>query len=145
MFREEDPMQLNLSTDYALRSLIMLNGQEQGVSSHDISKHIGIEREFTLKILRQLKQGGFVKASRGKTGGYMLSKPLHEISLFQVLNHMEDSMYINRCLEPDHRCNRADLAQDCHAHRFYVAFQNKLEEVLSNISLQDVINDSYSL
>ena len=67
-------MQLNLSTDYALRILLHLSGQQEGISSADISKHIGIEREFTLKILRQLKEGGFVKASRGKSGGYMLSR-----------------------------------------------------------------------
>lgn len=137
-------MQLNLSTDYALRSLLVLADSDDGVSSSDISHQIGIEREFTLKILRQLHEGGFVEAIRGRRGGYKLSRPLAQISLLEVLSHMEDSMYINRCLEPDHFCSRNGVNKGCAARNFYLAFQTRLENMLGNISLQDIIDNSYS-
>ncbi len=138
-------MQLNLTTDYALRCLIVLNGQDKGVSSKDISHQIGIEREFTLKILRQLRDAGLVKAMRGKIGGYKLAKPLKEVILFDVLGVMEESMYINRCLEPDHYCSRNGVEKNCPAHAFYKSFQAKLEDLLKGITLQDILDDSYQL
>lgn len=138
-------MQLNLSTDYALRSLIVLNEKNQGVSSNDISKGIGIEREFTLKILRQLKQGGFVEASRGKMGGYKLTRPLDEITLLEVLSHMEDSIFMNRSLESDHFKGSHGSMSGSPARTFYMAFQTKLKEVLDGITIQDLVDQSYEL
>lgn len=138
-------MQLNLSTDYALRSLIFLNSKEQGVSSNDISKNIGIEREFTLKILRQLKQGGFVEASRGKAGGYRLARPLDEITLLEVLKHMEESIFINHSLEEGMLSDFKVSELHSPVQTFYVAFQTKMAEVLDRISIEDVVNKSYDL
>ena len=138
-------MQLNLTTDYALRCLLVLNGQKNGVSSKDISTNIGIEREFTLKVLRQLREAGFVESIKGKAGGYKLARPLSKIALLDVLNVMEDTMYINRCVEPDHYCSRNGVELNCPAHHFYEAFQAKLEDVLSSITLQDILDDSFKL
>ena len=137
-------MQLNLTTDYALRSLLVLNGKKD-VSSHDVSLQIGIEREFTLKILRRLREAGFVTSTKGKTGGYSLAKPLSKITLYEVLRIMEDTMYLNRCLEPDHYCSRNGVALDCPANRFYQALQERLDKILKSTTLQDVLDESYEL
>ena len=138
-------MQLNLSTDYALRILFMLNGHDRGVSSLDISKHIGIERDFTLKILRLMKEGGFVKADRGKWGGYSLARPLDEITLFQVYDHMEDSMCVNRCLEPDRHCTQKKDPEKCPGFCFYSDFQKRIEEILGSTTVHDVLKGTYRI
>ena len=138
-------MQLNLSTDYALRCLLALNGQEKELSSHELSIQIGIEREFTLKILRMLREGGFVNATKGKSGGYHLNRPLSQITMLEVLSAMEDTMFVNRCLEPDAYCSRNGVAEGCPAHSFYLAFQGKMEDMLRSITLQDVVDESYKL
>ena len=137
-------MQLNLTTDYALRSLLTLGGGGE-ISSQEISQAIGIERDFTLKVLRQLREGGFVEATKGKKGGYYLTRPLSEISLLDVLVAMEDTMRVNRCLEDDHFCSRHGVENGCPANRFYRALQSKLEGMLGSITLQDVLEESYDL
>lgn len=138
-------MQLNLTTDYALRCLLVLSEQKGEISSHEISTHIGIEREFTLKVLRMLREAGFVNATKGKNGGYYLERPLSDITLLEILTVMEDTMFVNRCLEPDNYCSRHGVEAGCPAHKFYLAFQDKLEDMLRGITLQDVVNESYKL
>ena len=136
-------MQLNLTTDYAIRCLLTINEKGGGVSSKTISEEIAVEREFTQKILRSLRDAGLVTSTRGKEGGYSLARPLSEISMLDVLIVTEDTMCINRCLEPDHYCSRHGIANGCPAHGFYTSFQRTLDKVLTEVSLQDVIDGNY--
>ena len=138
-------MQLTLSTDYALRILLDLVGHDTGVSSADISRHIGIEREFTLKILRQLKLGGIVRASRGYTGGYMLSRPPERIVLLDVLSVTEETMFISRCAAPDRGCTLEGFESKCQFHEFFKNCQKKLEDYFGSITLQDILDGSYEV
>lgn len=136
-------MQLNLTTDYALRCLLTIADMGENVSSEDIHKAIGVEREFTQKILRRLRDAGLVISTRGKSGGYTLAKPLREINLLDVMTVTEDTTRINRCLEPDSFCSMNALAKGCRVHDFYLAFQQKLDDVLTRTSIQDVLDESY--
>lgn len=140
-------MQLNLTTDYALRCLLVLSQLGEGTSSKDVSEQIGIEREFTQKVLRKLRDAELVTSSKGKEGGYSLAKPLDQISLFEVMRITEDSMFINRCLEPDHFCSRmgSKNVSKCQVHHFYLNFQEKLNRILLHTSLQDVVDGTYEL
>ena len=138
-------MQLNLTTDYALRCLFALAKMGDNVSSDDIHKEIGVEREFTQKILRRLRDAELVVSTRGKSGGYSLAKPLSEIALLDVMAVTEDTMRINRCLEPDGFCSMKGVENGCAVHGFYLALQNKLDTVLSQTSIQDVIDKTYQL
>ena len=140
-------MQLNLTTDYAIRALLVLHAVGNELSSSEISETIVVEREFTQKILRRLRKAGMVKSTRGKNGGYRLARPLSEITLFDVLSVTEETMKINRCLEKDHFCSRMkgrDLSE-CQSHRFYTSFQGLLDKIFLNTTLQQIMDGTYKL
>ena len=46
---------------------------------------------YAAKILRALRKGGFVKAARGKEGGYTLARPAAEIVIGDVMDALGDS------------------------------------------------------
>jgi len=49
----------------------------------------GIPQHFLVQILLQLKKNGLVKSTRGASGGYRLTKPPHQISVWEVAMAME--------------------------------------------------------
>ncbi|MFW5889842.1 MAG: RrF2 family transcriptional regulator [Marinilabiliaceae bacterium] len=51
----------------------------------------GLPRKFLESIASDFRKGGFVEVRRGSQGGYLLARPLKEITLLNVL----------RCLDPE--------------------------------------------
>jgi Rrf2 family protein len=49
----------------------------------------GIPQNFLVQILLQLKKNGLVKSTRGASGGYRLTRPPHQISVWEVAAAME--------------------------------------------------------
>lgn len=99
--------------DYSLRILRALNGKQQ-ISATEIASSENITKSMALKILKQLKHAGIVTGQRGTTGGYSLNAPLTSLSLSDVFNAMNENKYLNRCQDPNYKCeNRPNGCEIC--------------------------------
>ena len=67
-------MQLNRSTDYAIRMLICLFRASGAVSSSKLARTIGVSPRYLLQIGARLRDADFVSVSFGAAGGYRLSR-----------------------------------------------------------------------
>ena len=81
-------MQLNRSTDYAIRMLICLAKASGAVSSSKLARTIGVSPRYLLQIGARLREAGFVHVGHGSAGGYQLSRPPAKISLMDVIMAM---------------------------------------------------------
>ena len=126
-------MQLNISTDYAIRCMLFLtiNGSS---NSDDLAQFACVTREYVLKIMRALRKAGLVRSVRGAEGGYTLTREPEKISLMDIIEVMEDTVYINRCLEPDHYCSR-NAAGSCPVNSIYTVLQNLVHGFLRQQTL----------
>ena len=61
-------MRLNLQTDYALRTLMMLAIQGGQISVDEIANAYGISRHHLMKVAGKLAELGYVAARRGRGG-----------------------------------------------------------------------------
>lgn len=77
-----------------------------------ISQQQNIPRRFLQLILNDLKSVGFVESRRGLAGGYRLGRPPENISLAQVIRHVEGALapvgcvsqhFYRKCSCPDER------------------------------------------
>ena len=117
-------MQLNITTDYAIRIILALaNRDGEVVSSKDISMTMKIPQKYVLKITRSLVAAELIERRSGVYGGFLLAKKPEEISLLEIVKVMEPTMYVNRCLEEDNYCSR-DAVDNCSIRKFYTNFQN---------------------
>lgn len=91
-------MQLNLTTDYAIRIILYLCRKDGIVSAREISKTMKISEDYVLKITRKLAKNGLVTSWIGKKGGFSITKPANEINLLTIIKIMESTIKINRCL-----------------------------------------------
>ena len=133
-------MQLNITTDYAVRAVLYLGQTPGKVPASQISQDMSIPSGYLEKILSKLRKESYISADLGKKGGYYLNKRLEEIRLGEIIRVMENTTRINRCLEPDCYCSGGN-AKTCKVRKYYVKVQELLEERIYNISLQDILDE----
>jgi len=134
-------MQLNLETDYAIRCVLFLADKEDCYSAAQISREVSITQSHAQKLLRKLRQHGYVVSEMGSCGGYRLAMPPEEIYMLKVIEDMEGTIKINRCLEPDGYCSN-NATDHCPMHVFYDKVQRSLVETFGSVSLRQIIDQS---
>ena len=87
-------MQLNQSTDYAIRMILYLAQAAQTVPSSKLSAALGISSRYLLQIGARLRDAGMVRVSYGNLGGYVLAKGPEQITLFDIIVIMEGIVQI---------------------------------------------------
>ena len=131
-------MQLNVTTDYAIRTVLYLGQCKKNASATEIANEMGIPKGYLEKVLSKLKKADYISADLGARGGYHLNKTLKDITLGDVIRIMENTTKINRCLEEDALCSR-NAADFCAVRRYYAEIQEKLEQHFFSISLREIL------
>lgn len=131
-------MQLNLTTDYAIRFLLYLGKSKRTVSGGEIAENMEIPPKYLLKIARKLREAGMIGTMTGIKGGYYLKRPLDKLPLLDVMRVTEPTMAINRCLEPDSYCSR-NAVSSCPVRRYYVKMQKEMEEKWLSKTLEEIL------
>ena len=132
-------MRFQISTDYAIRILQHLHGQNGEMSTAvDISQAIGITYPFFIKIANQLKRESLVNSVQGRYGGYILGKSAHEISIYDVILSIEGELYINRCLSTGQRCEHGQRT-NCKVHDVLSNVQSGMVKELSDVTIADLV------
>ncbi len=131
-------MMISTKGRYALLVMIDLAQQETegNIPLKDIAERQGVSLKYLESIAAMLHKGGLVVSTRGKEGGYRLSRPANEISVNEVIRHTEGSLALMAC--PDcsgATCARADFC-------LTLPMWQHLEEIasgyLSGISIRDL-------
>lgn len=84
-------MQLSQSVAYGLRALIELAGCPEGgpISCARLAREGRMPERFLLEVLRHLARQGIVESARGGGGGFVLAKPLDEVSLLELIEAID--------------------------------------------------------
>lgn len=88
---------LSRKTDYALLILSYLHQKAEGGCARQIADRYGLSRAFVANILKELCQNGFVASHRGVKGGYVLQRPLEQVTLAELLEALEDRFHLASC------------------------------------------------
>ena len=133
-------MQLNISTDYAIRIVYYLALKGDTATSGEISGQMGIPQSVIATLSTPLQKAGILTTQRGAGGGFALCRRPEDISLHEIVNLMEGTTRINRCLEPDGYCSRNGTAS-CSAYRFFLREQEKLEQSFREMTIAKLLSD----
>ncbi len=104
-------MRLNLQTDYALRTLMMLATRGGQISVDEIADAYGISRHHLMKVAGKLAELGYVVARRGRGGGLTLARPAAEINIGSVVRSIEAFDVFVECFDP--KTNSCAVAGAC--------------------------------
>lgn len=84
-------MDISARTMYGLRALVTLANarSDDPMSIQAIADEEGLPAKFLEGIMADLKRGGFVRSKRGANGGYLLARPASEITLLDIIRHLD--------------------------------------------------------
>lgn len=137
-------MKLSRKGEYALRALICLGlGELYGrkrLQVREISASDNIPEKFLEQIMNDLRDGGYVGGVRGRNGGYCLSRPAEQISLGQVIRHVEGPLAPIACASHTayERCSCPDEA-NCGLRMLMLDVRNAISGILDRHSLSSVV------
>ena len=129
-------MLITRRSDYALRICRALqDGGRHNVS--EICRLEGVPRAFTYKILGEMEQRGIVRAERGNRGGYSLKMSLDDITLYDIVSHMEEDIAMMHCMRED--CDRNAADNPCMVHREIARIQGVLIRELKRKTVGQIL------
>lgn len=141
-------MKLSTQEEYGLRCLLQLAraGDDQSLSIAELSRLEGVSSANLAKILRLLRKAGFVKATRGQSGGYQLSRPAAAISVGDVLGALGgrffDDGFCDRHSGSESNCTHLS---DCSIKPVLRQLQEVVDSVLGRLTLRQLLQPSDSL
>jgi Rrf2 family protein len=77
---------------------IMAGARGERVSAAEMAERLGASESHLSKVLQRLAKAGLVRATRGPTGGFRLTRPPGQISVKQIYEAIEGDLDIERCL-----------------------------------------------
>src|SRR5215475_9011922 len=138
-------MKLSSNEEYGLRCLVRLAyaGYEgQGLTIPEISHAEGVSPAYAAKILRVLRKGGFVKAARGKDGGYTLARPAEAIVIGDAIGVLGGKLFESDfCDSHSGQAAICTRSVDCSVRSLWRAVQDAVDGVLSQTTLRDLLQN----
>ena len=134
-------MMISTRGRYALRMMIDLAEHENEgfIPLKETAMRQDISKKYLEQIIPLLNRSGLLKTSRGFGGGYRLTKPPQQYSIWEILNVTEGNMAAVSCLESN--VNTCPRCEECATLPVWQGLQNVVKEYLSGITLQDVIDN----
>jgi Rrf2 family iron-sulfur cluster assembly transcriptional regulator len=130
-------MRISTKGRYALRVMIDLaeQGGEARVPLRDIAARQDISEKYLESIIATLNKAGLVDATRGKNGGYRLSRLPGEYTAGEILRTAEGSLSPVSCLDSDSPCERAG---QCRTLPLWEGLDRVIDEYLDHYTLADL-------
>jgi len=135
-------MKLSSQEEYGLRCLLRVGREADGASLTigELSRAEGVSEPNVAKMMRILRRGGFVKSTRGQSGGYTLSRPADQILLGSVLAALGGRIFEPAFCEGHSGLERACTHMpDCSIRSVWRMVQRAVDEVLEKITLKDLL------
>lgn len=134
-------MKVSKNGQYALLSVadLALHTKDGHESLARIADRQHIEPRYLAQIFFALKNAGLVTGVRGKTGGYLLSRPAEQITAGEVVRAVEGDLAPTRC-----SIDR-DEAQSCRAYKGCITrvlwrkIAREINETLDRVTIADIV------
>ncbi len=137
-------MKISSQEEYGIRCLLQLGRHGAGASLTipEIGRAEGLSNHYVAKLMRILRRGGLVKSVRGQSGGYVLSRPLDEITVAEALAVLGGRLYDPRFCE-DHVGSEAVCLHtiDCSIRSLWRRLQHAVDQVLAGATLKDLLTE----
>lgn len=109
---------------------------EGPVSLADIAERSHESQKYLESTVAQLSQRGLIISSRGKNGGYRLSRAPEEYSVAEIITAAEGSLAPVSCLSGDKPCENADK---CLSLPLWRELDDVIMNFLNSRSLADLL------
>ena len=137
-------MKFTAQEEYGLRCLLEIGRQGKGgsLTIPEIAVSEGLSIPYVAKLVRILRQGGFLKSTRGQSGGYTLSRSPEEIVIGEVLAGLGGRLFASEyCEQYPGSLASCTHTVDCSIRSLWRAVQQGVDQVLSRTTLRNLLGN----
>ncbi len=133
-------MKLSTRMRYGIRALmeIALHGGGRPVGLPEISKNQNISKKYLHALMVQLKNGGIVTSVRGNAGGYLLTRPPGDVSLYDIFTVLEGPAELVECAPDGRSCARYET---CVTRKLWDRLGGAVRRELEEMTLADLVSE----
>lgn len=130
---------ISKSLGYAIHAIVYMGTRPNGklVRASEIARECGLSVSYMMKILQALRRAGVVNSTIGVKGGYVLAKPLREITLYDLVVAIEPARREICYLSVAIGCS---FKQNCLVRSLFGDVNEKVKGYLQSVNLQDVVD-----
>ncbi len=130
-------MKVSAQEEYGLRCLLQLArlGEGESLTLGQIAEGEGISQANAGKVLWLLNKAGLVASTRGRVGGYTLSRPASEVRLSEVIKVLDEGEVEGHCKAYPGVLDSCVHTGDCGIRSVIVNVHEVVERALSGITL----------
>jgi len=134
----------SMKAKYALKAVLHL-GRKPGNTPTliaDLARDENIPKKFLEAILLELRNHGILQSRKGKGGGYTLIRPLHTLSVGQVVEIFDGPVVALVCVKQSTvlSCEACPQAPGCGLRLIMKRVQQAVTETLAGMKLSEVLD-----
>jgi len=129
---------ISLTGEYALRAMVYLakNRKDWPISGPRIAEGANIPSKYLSSILADLVRAGLLTGTRGKSGGFQITRPIEGIRLAEILRPFEPVNFFRQtCPFGNDVCSDVD---PCGAHERWKGVKAAFERFVAETTLESV-------
>jgi Rrf2 family protein len=135
-------MKFSAQEEYGLRCLLQVARQGPGgsLTIPEIAEAEGLSIPYVAKLVRILRQGGFLNSMRGHTGGYTLSRPAEQMTVGAVLDVLGGRLYqSDHCEHYSGAVPMCTHNLDCSIRSLWEQVQRGVDQILEATTLKALL------
>jgi len=131
-------MKLSTKVRYGVRAMVdlALQSGDQPVLVQSIAERQAISKKYLENLLVSLKSAGLLRSLRGARGGYILAKPVNEITLEEIIIALEGPTHLLDCVGDPTACGRVEI---CSTRDFWKEMNERMNSLLRETTLADLV------
>ena len=130
-------MQLTVSSDIALRTLIYLGHKNAPATITEVAEACRISKSSLMKVVMTLVGANLVVSERGRNGGISLARDAKDISVGSVIRLMENSLALVECMKDSP--SSCPLLPECRLKSVFYSAQEAFFATLDKSTLADLL------
>ncbi len=130
-------MNFSKTASYSLNVLsYMAANEDKRMSATFLHKKLSIPYPYLRQVLRSLSRNGFIKSTKGRSGGFSFGRDKSEIFLSDIIEATDGMDSLNKCILGFSAC---PLDAECPMHSIWEVTRISVIKVLKETSLAQII------
>jgi Rrf2 family protein len=132
-------MQISAKTNYAIRALLFVAANDPLPVNVGMLAREGLPARFVENILGELRRGQLVQSRRGRSGGFTLARPAHEITLGEIVRVVSGPVSDVHGLAE----NCAPNDPSVYLPAVWESIMDRVAQLLDDLTLADILSGKF--